>query len=264
MESDRLKTAWIRAVLAKRHPATSKSRRRDNQEELGPWTVLEEFELIDFLAISANKHPEGYSRRAAYPRVGYEIKVSRSDMRSELLKPSKRAYGRMFCHEFWFAVPQGLLKEAELAYVEPDWKAKDFTKPRCQKCWRLNELSTDLALGTRVTESDAKEAVSLESGKTVIICPNCKGSGKLKSHVEKEAPTLWVPKDCGLIEIDDDGHVEVIKKSPINKPRPLNDREIGQLVRWVSTRPDPRHLGLIDRLRQRAGRGRSRGRRRKR
>lgn len=71
-------------------------------------------------------------------------------------------------------------------------------------------------------------------------CEMCEGRGYMrKSVVELEAPHLWVPPDVGLMEVDGRG-CHVVKKSPINhRPNPRFD--VGEIVRWVSIRPDPRH-----------------------
>ena len=69
-----MNSADVKAALRLRHPAS-----RAQMPE--PWTVLEEWRGIDLLAISA------WQSLGNYARIGYEIKVSRSDLRRELLKP---------------------------------------------------------------------------------------------------------------------------------------------------------------------------------
>lgn len=49
-------------------------------------------------------------RSKGYRRVGYEIKISRSDWLRELEDPRKRAQGYFLCHEFWFALASGVYK----------------------------------------------------------------------------------------------------------------------------------------------------------
>jgi hypothetical protein len=78
----------------------------------GQWVCIEEWREVDLLALSA------WSDAAV---IGYEVKVSRSDLRQELLRPRKRTEAVAMCTEFYFAVPKGLLKADELAYEEPEW-----------------------------------------------------------------------------------------------------------------------------------------------
>lgn len=97
----------IKEALRGRHPAL------DQWGNPGPWTTIEEWDNVDLLAFSA-------WRSAKPPIVGYEVKVSRSDYRRELLKPGKRALAVESCWQFYFAVPKGLLTKEEKAYVEPE------------------------------------------------------------------------------------------------------------------------------------------------
>jgi hypothetical protein len=75
-------------------------------------------------------------------------------------------------------------------------------------------------------------------------CPVCGGDGHLGlSRVEREAPTLWVPADVGLIEVDGNG-CRITRRSPRRtnpKPIAVSRKHINDLVRWVSHRPDLRH-----------------------
>lgn len=48
-----------------------------------------------------------------FRRVGYEIKISRSDFLRELEDPRKRAQGYFLCHEFWFAVAPGVYRPGD-------------------------------------------------------------------------------------------------------------------------------------------------------
>ena len=120
----------LKDILRRRHPAVG------TDEMLGSWTVLEEWMEIDLLALSATKVASGAQRRSHYPRVGYEVKVSRADLRRELLDPRKRANALAVCHEFYFAVPEDLLKEEEIAYAEPEWRwPQDFRRAPCpERC----------------------------------------------------------------------------------------------------------------------------------
>ncbi|MEH3055577.1 MAG: hypothetical protein PGN13_16490 [Patulibacter minatonensis] len=239
----------VKDALRKRHPAYS-------QGVIGEWTTLEEWRNIDLLAVSAWVKAEN---------VGYEVKVSRSDYRSELLEPSKRALAVAGCHRFWFAVPAGLLKPEEIAWDEPSWEPGDFERERCPgipefggyyrerigllgtygglcnpKSWRHKSGFT-----VEVPKPFAGEDYYRSwDGKERIPCPTCKGKGYVaKSRVEREAPTLWVPRDVGLIEVTARG-CRVAKPAPLRKPEaPLVSQATAKLVRWVSVRPDPRHAG---------------------
>lgn len=46
----------------------------------------------------------------AFCRVGYEIKVQRSDWLRELRDPLKGVQGRLLCHQFWYALGPGVLE----------------------------------------------------------------------------------------------------------------------------------------------------------
>jgi len=79
------------------------------------------------------------------------------------------------------------------------------------------------------------------------VCATCKGRGYMrKSVVEEEAPTLWIPNDVGLIEVHPNGRCHVVRKAPLGEPtHPMGD--LCQLIRWVSYRPDPRHVAEAER-----------------
>lgn len=85
---------------------------------LGPeWAVLDEFTLypgpgyqrIDLFAIRAWR-----SRPKGHRRVAIEIKVSRSDLLSELSDPTKRAPFEKVSHQFFLACPAGLCRLDEV------------------------------------------------------------------------------------------------------------------------------------------------------
>lgn len=241
--------------------------------------TLTEWRNIDLLALDAWQSASV---------VGYEIKVSRSDMRSELLKPAKRAEAVAMCTEFYFAVPAGLLTPAEREWYEPTWEPADFhrtpcTNPDCSASHQRRGFArryakargktykgTDIE-GVTVRLGDGTDRGVDKHGATythhfvvVACCAVCKGYGTIeKSFVERVAPTLWVPRDVGLVVVGSAGIAQVLKKSPVNKlPEPIipwpytpgtNSRltpensnrvqrqTLAQLVRWASFRPDPRH-----------------------
>lgn len=108
----------VKAKLRGRHAATQAMGVRTVP---GPWTCVEELLGCDLLAIAAvqrpaNGHPGG---GAKYPRVGYEVKVSRADYRKELRNPHKRAQAVANTHAFYFAVPAGLLRPDEITARGP-------------------------------------------------------------------------------------------------------------------------------------------------
>lgn len=219
----------VKDALRKRHPAYEME-----YAGIGRWTCLEEWHNIDLLALDA--WSEGQV-------VGYEVKVSRSDMRSELLNPSKRAEAVAMCTRFYFAVPAGLLKPEEREFVEPEWEPSDFVRPRCTNdaCsakGRLNDRGFmrhyPKARGSSLrgkdiegvtvfigyhTDSGTKEDGSTYSYQAIInaCCMVCKGYGTTaKSRVELEAPMLWIPKDVGLIVVGPGG-CSVLREAPQRK-----------------------------------------------
>jgi hypothetical protein len=213
----------------------------------GAWTCIEEYRGIDFLAFSA------WSSQQSYARIGYEVKVSRADYRRELLRPGKRMLAVEWCNQFFFAVPKGLLTKDEIAWVEPDWQPEDWQPTeRCpgylgQPCRPLGRRKTHTAdvpipYAPRTGDSARPPYVTRWDLWERVTCPTCGGKGHaVASRVEREAPTCWVPKDVGLVVVDGRG-ARVAKGAPHRREVPaLDPRELGQLVRWVSMRPDPRH-----------------------
>lgn len=89
---------------------------------VGQWVCLEEYADIDLLALNAWQKADV---------IGYEVKVSRGDMRAELLHPHKRLAAVTMCTEFYFAVPKGLLRPDELAWEEPAWDHGAFERQPC-------------------------------------------------------------------------------------------------------------------------------------
>lgn len=235
----------VKDALRRRHPATVEY--GNDAWSPGPWTTIEEWYGIDFLAFSAWSKPP--PARARYSRVGYEVKVSRADYRREVLHPAKRSAAVGFCHEFYFAVPDGLLQAHEIAFVEPDWmhgidSYEEFSRGLCTaRCHRQRgERLSGREKQVATTEED-DEGYGRSPMKWVWeVCPTCKGAGYMeKSRVEREAPTLWVPADVGLLTVSPRG-CRVVKPAPLREPRGISgDQLLSDLVRWVSVRPDPRH-----------------------
>lgn len=260
----------IKAALRRRHPGET------HGSMPGQWTCIEEWLGIDLLALNA------WSKADV---IGYEVKISRSDLRRELLKPHKRADALERTTEFYLAVPAGLLTAAEIAYEEPEWEASDFDRAECPgvpqfgpevraylrerryggKCVRypyegsrrsycvpapVPEVTVvpDWMRGVDGEDETARaerwlQAVRYSEDKHVP-CWICGGKGYLdKSRVERDAPTCWVPRDVGLVVVSARG-CRVVRHSPRrNDPKPIavGRKNLNDLVRWVSHRPDPRH-----------------------
>lgn len=274
----------MKAALYGRHPGAHPN------GGPGQWTCVEEWQQIDFFALEA----WGRARR-----IGYEVKVSRGDMRTELLKPDKRAAAVGLCTQFFFAVPRGLLRPEEIEFEQPPWEVRDFHRVACPgvpmfgpelfgarrarraaarqltiadveirrryggRCLKperrgkfavrlpvpcVLELPSWLARRAEQTEDMWQHRIAQElryalegKGEAWVICPTCNGRGYVKrSRVEEEAPTLWVPPDCGLVEVSGSG-CRVLREAPRREARVLSQKELADLVRWVSWRPDPRH-----------------------
>ena len=222
----------VKDALRLRHPAT------DPLGGPGQWTTVEEWHSIDLLAFNA-----WASQGPRYGRVGYEVKVSRGDYRRELLRPGKRAGAVAFCHEFYFAVPKGLLKPEEVEFSPPaefaEWSAyvrercPGYFGARCIPGGRKRSAVAHVRFGIR-------RRYGWANGYDVV-CPTCSGKGFiLPSLVERFAPTLWVPADVGLVEVSEGG-CRVAKKAPRREAKELQPSDISGLVRHVSFRPDPRH-----------------------
>jgi len=274
------------------------------------WVCLREWKNVDLLAIECWQQARV---------IGYEVKVSRGDMRADLLDPVKRAEAVSRTTQFYFAVPAGMLTRDEIAFEEPEggFSYADFERVSCPGVPKLQvgrrPTKPGLVIGgrcknprhdhrgkTRRSRSRwvAKETprgfvVTLpvpavlqpnfhrvgEDGEPIysdwdieyaldhqgyarVACPTCGGTGYSElSEVEKTAPTLWVPRDCGLVEIDDSG-VRIVKRAPVRKyPKLINGRIVDYdntrmgldeqnrierqglalLVRHASAYQDPRH-----------------------
>jgi len=98
-------------------------------------------------------------------RVGYEVKVSRSDFLGEMKKPGKTARSARFCTSFYFACPAGLLLPEDvpdpygLVHVFEKGTTrvvKKSTLPACEPTWGLvGRLLRRLA---QMDEADAIQA----------------------------------------------------------------------------------------------------------
>lgn len=235
------------------------------------WVCLTEWMDIDLLAI------ECWQRARV---VGYEVKISRGDMRTELLSPTKRAEAVSRCTQFYFAVPAGMLTADELAFEEPEsWTFSDFdrgtcTNPVCNLRHRRRGFARNAPRprgstyrgtdreGVTINFGHGSDSGVLPDGSTyyhsyekTACCLVCNGYGRVgKTKVELEAPMLWVPRDVGLVEVSGRG-VTVIKSAPARKaPRLLTGLDepderrnqlarhgLAQLVRYSSHYGDPRH-----------------------
>lgn len=76
------------------------------------WVTYRECWRIDLFALGCVESSTDYRR------VGYEVKVSMSDLRAELRKPEKRQPALDLTHQMYFAVPEAM-GEAALGLV-PD------------------------------------------------------------------------------------------------------------------------------------------------
>jgi hypothetical protein len=271
----KMTAASVKTALRGRHPS-------DNNTGglVGQWTCIEEWRNVDLLALNAWRKADV---------IGYEVKVSRSDMRGELLRPAKRVMGVAMTTEFYFAVPAGLLTAAEIAWEEPEWEPGDFERVACPGVPEFGTPEQDRAPGRRqrwggecyrahygeakgrhcvpapipeVFEipswNQPREGEDAQAHAIRVIgarfryrddehrvpCWKCGGKGYLeRSRVEREAPTLWVPRDVGLVTVNARG-CRVVKTAPKRKtPEPIaaTRRQVNDLVRWVSHRPDRRH-----------------------
>lgn len=242
----KMTAADVKAKLRGRHPGDTFG------SMVGQWTCIEEWRNIDLLALNAWRGADV---------IGYEVKVSRSDMRSELLRPDKRATAVAMTTEFYFAVPAGLLTPEEVAWEEPEWESADFARVGCvgvsefggppypnagHQRWG-GRCSWERAARAHVVCAPVPEVikvpdwVSLHEGETEegraarwaqnvgyndardgVQCWACAGKGYLElSRVEREAPRLWVPRDVGLVTVNANG-CRVVKPSPRRKkPEPI-------------------------------------------
>lgn len=62
---------------------------------------------VDALAVSIYES-------SGYARVGYEVKVTRADFQTEMCRPEKTQASAMWCSEFYFACPKGVLEPKDV------------------------------------------------------------------------------------------------------------------------------------------------------
>lgn len=293
-----LTSADVKTALMTQYPAIGLGERGQIP---GRWVTLQEWGGIDLLALDCWQPADV---------VGYEVKVSRSDLRAELLEPAKRMEAVARCTRFYLAVPRGLLTDEELAFEEPDWSLSDFEREPCPGTPTSENEGLRRGYGERVggpcrnprhgpdgrysarrarwlprgtpkgslvrlpvpavlrpqscryvdgepvySDHDLEQAIHSQ-GHELVPCPTCRGKGcAALSRVETEAPTLWVPKDVGLVEVYPSGATAIRRHAPKTKnPKTIlgevvederraraRRQALADLVRWTSYRPDPRH-----------------------
>lgn len=97
-----MKTEQVVEALKARHP-----------NDTGDWaSFVEAFGYIDFFAFMLIRTHKDYVKGE---RLAYEIKVSRSDLRSELNDTKKRIRALKRSHRMYFAIPHDLLSVEERA-----------------------------------------------------------------------------------------------------------------------------------------------------
>ncbi len=196
---------------------------------------------IDLLAVNA------WSGRPHV--VAYEVKISRSDLRRELLEPSKREVALRESDRYYFATPAGLLTPDEVAYQQDDFEVEDFDRVPCARTGYRHHRKRRQGCIERVPVPivlDSHDSYAWRGWETVD-CRTCGGRGYAQlSLVEREAPVVWLPPEVGLIEVHSNGRTREVKRAPSRKIEGLFvSQQARQLVRWVSRRPDPRHVGDV-------------------
>lgn len=258
----------MKDALRGRHPAV------DPFGGPGAWTCIEEWMNIDLLAVAAWASVKPFPR---YARVGYEVKVSRSDYKRELANPYKRAAAVAFCHEFYFAVPVDLLTPYEVGWDPPPGldDVDPFAPLRCLGFGGWHCMDGRLRFPRYVHPNDRFGAVGHGDRERLRraggTCPVCYGTGTIggSAAARAGAPKLWVPADVGLVLVHPNGRLVTAKKAPRRQPGrrvagetsllgpvvqarkadgiELRDEQLADLVRWVSFRPDPRHVAARER-----------------
>lgn len=244
----------------------------------GAWTCLEEFAGVDLLAFAAwrsiRRSIVGYEVKVT--RADYRREILEPGKRALAVAGCHAFYfatpaGLLTAEEKEFREPD--------SFYEPGAFEREACPERCQKMRKRHRRYSlygvhvrdpaDLRKAGRIVEVPTvygEEATSLSvyvegehkvfdpsretdigsppgSGRGLrqwVVCATCDGRGyTAASHAEQVAPTLWVPRDVGLVEVDGAG-THVVREAPSRTP----SREIGtvgELVRWASFRPDPRH-----------------------
>lgn len=239
----------VKDALRKRYPGTIT---KNGWTTPGPFVCIEELWGIDLLAMCCwqSFSREGITSEFRNPWIAHEVKVSRSDMRSELLNPHKRQDAMYQTNQFYFVTPRGLLKDEEIAFEEPEWTIADFQRTPCpDDCEKRKEMKGMVNGKPGRTLKGKKFNADLGSYGEYENCDTCKGKAYIeKSFVEKEWPILWIPKGCGLIEIAGQG-CRVIKEAPATEAGVnLSQYGLADFARFVSLHPDPRHDGLIEKM----------------
>lgn len=75
------------------------------------WVTWRECLRIDFFAVNTSG---GWPATPTHRRIAYEVKVSRSDFSHEIARPEKRQQALDLSSEFYFACPEGLIREHEV------------------------------------------------------------------------------------------------------------------------------------------------------
>lgn len=209
----------------------------------GVWVTVEEWNGIDLLAI-------GVTHATHRAWIAHEVKVSRSDLRAELLHPYKRDAYKTFATQLYLAVPDGLLKPDEIEYEEPEYEFRFDCPEQCAH--RSGGSKTKIRVPApivRESRCNGREA-SYDDDWAYVTCPTCNGFGSPSfGEFVAEAPTLWVPRDVGLILVSG-RKAWVEKEAPKMTPKDLDRETVGYLARWISARPDPRHAGIVDNARE--------------
>lgn len=100
------------------------------------WVNMPQFRLfdggriIDLLCVSCGEWAGDGSR------VGYEIKVSRSDFLSEMKKPEKYLEAMRYVNEFYYVVPEGLVQPSEVPEGAGLIEASQDTRKQWLGRWR--------------------------------------------------------------------------------------------------------------------------------
>lgn len=107
--ADRVDAALIKQALARRHLS-------DPSRQGRAWVYLTE--LRTRTGYGSERYIDAFAlalwRSAAYERVAYEIKVSRSDWLAELKQPRKRDQAHWLSHRAYFVFAPGVFRWADI------------------------------------------------------------------------------------------------------------------------------------------------------